>query len=44
MEQQGLTIAGLSRIWSVPLDDTDPRYRAYHDRLNLGLESAGMPR
>jgi TolB-like protein len=40
----GSTIAGLSRIWSVPLDATDPRYRDCHDRLNLGLESAGTPR
>jgi TolB-like protein/tetratricopeptide (TPR) repeat protein len=39
----GLTIAGLSRIWSVPIEATDPRYRDYHDRLNLGLERAGMP-
>ena len=40
----GLTIAGLSRIWSVPIEATDPRYRDYHDRLNLGLERAGMPK
>jgi len=40
----GLTITGLSRIWSVPIEATDPRYRDYHDRLNLGLERAGMPR
>ena len=39
----GLTIAGLSRIWSVPIEATDPRYRDYHERLNLGLERAGMP-
>jgi TolB-like protein/cytochrome c-type biogenesis protein CcmH/NrfG len=39
----GLTITGLSRIWSVPIEATDPRYRDYHDRLNLGLERAGMP-
>ena len=39
----GLTIAELSRIWSVPLEATDPRYRDYHERLNLGLEKAGMP-
>jgi len=40
----GLTITGLSRIWSVPIEATDPRYRDYHDRLNLGLERAGMPK
>ena len=39
----GLTIAGLSRIWSVPIEATDPRYRAGHNRLNLGLQKAGMP-
>ena len=39
----GLTITGLARIWSVPLEATDPRYREYHNRLNLGLERAGMP-
>jgi TolB-like protein len=39
----GLTITGLSLIWSVPMEATDPRYREYHDRLNLGLERAGMP-
>jgi adenylate cyclase len=40
----GLTIAELSRIWSVPLQATDPRYRDHHRRLNAGLERAGMPR
>jgi len=40
----GLTIAALSRIWSVPLEATDPRYRDHHERLNAGLERAGMPR
>jgi TolB-like protein/cytochrome c-type biogenesis protein CcmH/NrfG len=40
----GLTITGLSRIWSVPLEATDPRYRDYHNRLNHGLERAGMLR
>ena len=39
----GLTITRLERIWSVPLEATDPRYRKYHDRLNIGLEKAGMP-
>jgi TolB-like protein/cytochrome c-type biogenesis protein CcmH/NrfG len=39
----GLTITGLSRIWSVPIEATDSRYRDYHNRLNLGLERAGMP-
>jgi TolB-like protein/Flp pilus assembly protein TadD len=39
----GLTITRLERIWSVPLEATDRRYRKYHDRLNLGLERAGMP-
>ena len=39
----GLTITSLARIWSVPLEATDPRYRKYHSRLNLGLEKAGMP-
>jgi hypothetical protein len=39
----GLTITDLSRIWSVPLEATDPRYRDHHDRLNLGLKRAGMP-
>src|SRR6516165_5553354 len=39
----GLTITGLSRIWSVPIEATDPRYREYHDCLNLGLQRAGMP-
>jgi TolB-like protein/cytochrome c-type biogenesis protein CcmH/NrfG len=39
----GLTITGLSRIWSVPIEATDSRYRDYHDRLNLGLARAGMP-
>ena len=39
----GLTITELSRIWSVPLEATDPRYRDYHERLNLGLARAGMP-
>jgi hypothetical protein len=39
----GLTVTGLERIWSVPLEATDPRYRKYHNRLNLGLERAGMP-
>jgi tetratricopeptide (TPR) repeat protein len=39
----GLTITGLSRIWSVPIEATDSRYRDYHDRLNPGLERAGMP-
>jgi len=39
----GLTITRLTRIWSVPLEATDPRYRKYHRRLNVGLERAGMP-
>jgi TolB-like protein/Tfp pilus assembly protein PilF len=38
----GLTITGLSRIWSVPIEATDPRYQEYHKRLNLGLAKAGM--
>jgi Flp pilus assembly protein TadD len=38
----GLTIRGLCRIWSVPIQATDPRYQNYHNRLNLGLERAGM--
>jgi TolB-like protein/cytochrome c-type biogenesis protein CcmH/NrfG len=38
----GLTIAALSRLWSVPIETTDPRYRDYHERLILGLRKAGM--
>lgn len=39
----GLTIQALSRIWSVPLKATAPRYRDYHERLIEGLRKAGMP-
>ena len=38
----GLSITSLASIWSVPLEATAPRYRDYHNRLNLGLEKAGM--
>lgn len=41
----GLTIEALSsRLWSVPMESTAPRYRKYHQRLLLGLQKAGMPR
>jgi Flp pilus assembly protein TadD len=41
----GVTIRALSsRLWSVPMDATSPRYRKYHQRLLLGLRKAGMPR
>jgi TolB-like protein/cytochrome c-type biogenesis protein CcmH/NrfG len=39
----GLTIAALSRLWSVPLEATDPRYQECHGRLILGLRKAAMP-
>jgi TolB-like protein/cytochrome c-type biogenesis protein CcmH/NrfG len=41
----GVTIRALSsRLWSVPMEATSPRYRKYHQRLLLGLRKAGMPR
>jgi adenylate cyclase len=38
-----MTIALLSRDWSVPLQATSPLYQQQHERFRAGLRLAGMP-